>query len=195
MATPEKLKRYQKVKFENYKKVNELRINDNEAYIELDINGFDDIKDSYCLPDQIFLKQEFIDAILRRTNFIPLDYPLVLQIHNNTFTSNEKILVRKLIKNYFTLAKIEKEMELKKIRRKILFFLSFGLVGLIFVLLSYKNLIPFSDIISLVASFITSFSIWECSELFVFEEDDLKEQIIKYTHLSRIRVVFNKEDS
>jgi hypothetical protein len=195
MATPEKLKRYQKAKFESYKKVNELKINDNEAYIELDINGFDDIKDSYCLPDQIYLKQEFIDAILRRTNFIPLDYPLVLQIHNNTFTSSEKILVRKLIKNYFALAKVDKEMELKKIRRKVYIFLLFGIIGFIFILLSYKSLIPFSDIISVIASFITSFSIWECSELLIFEEDDLKEQIIKYNHLSRIRVVFNKEDS
>ena len=86
-------------------------------------------------------------------------------------------------------------MELKKIRRKVYIFLLFGIIGFIFILLSYKSLIPFSDIISVIASFITSFSIWECSELLIFEEDDLKEQIIKYNHLSRIRVVFNKEDS
>ena len=196
MATPDKLKRYQKAKFENYKKVNELKINDNEAYIEMKVNGFDDIKDDYCLTDGIVLKQEFIDAILLRTNYIPLDYPLVLQIYNNTFTSSEKILVRKLIKNYFTLAKIDKDMELKKLRRKIFFFLSFAFVGLIlFILTTIGELKTFQELISFIASFITSFSIWECSELIVFGEDDLKEQIIKYKHLSKIRVVFNKDNS
>ena len=97
MATPDKLKKYQKAKFESYKKVNDLKINDNEAYIEMKIDGFDDIKDDYCLTDGIVLKQDFIDAIVKRTNYIPLDYPLVLQIYNKTFTSSEKILVRKLI--------------------------------------------------------------------------------------------------
>ena len=35
MASPEKLKKYQKEKFESYKKINNLKVNDNEAYIEI----------------------------------------------------------------------------------------------------------------------------------------------------------------
>ena len=37
MASPEKLKKYQKEKFESYKKINNLKINDNEAYIEIKV--------------------------------------------------------------------------------------------------------------------------------------------------------------
>ena len=196
MATPDKLKRYQKAKFENYKKVNELKINDNEAYIEMRINGFDDIKDDYCLTDGIVLKQDFIDAIVKRTNYIPLDYPLVLQIYNKTFTSSEKILVRKLIKNHFTLEMIDREIELKKLRLKIYFFLSFAVLGFLLFLLTYIGFVKtLQELISFVASFITSFSIWEISELIVFGEDEIKEEIIKYKHLSKIRIVFNKDNS
>jgi hypothetical protein len=196
MATPDKLKKYQKAKFESYKKVNDLKINDNEAYIEMKIDGFDDIKDDYCLTDGIVLKQEFTDAILKRTNYIPLDYPLVLQIYNKTFTSSEKILVRKLIKNHFTLEMIDKEIELKKLRLKIYFFLSFAILGFLLYLLTYIGFVKtLQELISLVASFITSFSIWEISELIVFEEDEVKEEIIKYKHLSKIRIVFNKDNS
>ena len=196
MATPDKLKKYQKAKFESYKKVNDLKINDNEAYIEMKIDGFDDIKDDYCLTDGIVLKQDFIDAIVKRTNYIPLDYPLVLQIYNKTFTSSEKILVRKLIKNHFTLEMIDKEIELKKLRLKIYFFLSFAILGFLLYLLTYIGFVKtLQELISLVASFITSFSIWEISELIVFEEDEVKEEIIKYKHLSKIRIVFNKDNS
>ncbi len=196
MATPDKLKKYQKAKFESYKKVNDLKINDNEAYIEMKIDGFDDIKDDYCLTDGIVLKQDFIDAIVKRTNYIPLDYPLVLQIYNKTFTSSEKILVRKLIKNHFTLEMIDREIELKKLRLKIYFFLSFAVLGFLLFLLTYIGFVKtLQELISLVASFITSFSIWEISELIVFGEDEIKEEIIKYKHLSKIRIVFNKDNS
>ena len=192
MASPEKLKKYQKAKFENYKKVNNLKINDNEAYIEMKVDGFEDIIEDYSLQDRIVLKKEFIDAILNRVAYMPLDYPFVLQIYNKSFTSSEKILVRKLIKNHFTLAKIDKEMELKKLRRKIRFFLMFGVIGFIFVILTYREVFKY---FKEIATFVASFSIWECSELILFGEDDLKEEIIKYKHLSKIRVVFNKEDS
>ena len=109
MTSPDKLKKYQKEKFESYKKINNLRINDNEAYIEIKVKDYDSIISDYSLPDSPMLKQEFIDLIERRATIIPLDYPLVLEIHNTTFSSEEKIIVRKLIKNHFTFISINKE--------------------------------------------------------------------------------------
>ena len=40
MAYPDKLKKYQKEKFESYKKINNLKINDNEAYIEIKVKDY-----------------------------------------------------------------------------------------------------------------------------------------------------------
>ena len=45
-----------------------------------------------------------------------------------------------------------------------------------------------------IISFIASFSVWEFGELCLFEQDDLKEQILKYSHLAKIRIVYNKDD-
>jgi len=191
MDTPEKLKRYQKVKFENYKKVNDLKVNDDEAYIVLKINSLNDIITPYSMPEHTELKQGFFDIIRKKASIIPFDYPLVLEIHNQTFTSSEKILIRKLVKNYFTLEKINYETELKARRRKYNFFLIFGLLSFI----AYILLRNFSDIIALkeMLSFFSSFSIWEWAELILFEQDNLKEQLILNTHLSKIRVVFDKD--
>lgn len=191
METSEKLKRYQKVKFENYKKVNELKVNDDEAYIVLKIDSLNDIIAPYSMPDHPELKQEFFDIIRKKASIIPFDYPLVLEIHNKTFTSSEKILIRKLIKNYFTLEKINIETELKARKRKYNFFLVLGILSF----LSYMALKKFDNIIAVkeMLSFFSSFSIWEWAELILFEQDNLKEQVILNTHLSKIRVVFDKD--
>lgn len=192
MASPEKLKRYQKQKFDNYKKINDLKINDNEAYIELNVKDMNSIVSEYSTRDRIVLKKDFYDAIEHRVSYIPLDYPLVLEIHNKNFTAEEKILVRKLIKNHFKLITISKEMELKAIKRKSTFFLMSGLLGFGLLAIVYNfNIVPY---INELISFIASFSIWEFAELVMFEQDTLKEEIIMNKQLSKIRVVYNKDN-
>ncbi|MGN1370791.1 MAG: hypothetical protein ACI4XM_00715 [Candidatus Coprovivens sp.] len=191
MASPEKLKKYQKEKFEHYKKINNLKINDNEAYISLKVSDYKSIISDFSLEDQPVLKAEFIEVIEKRAEIIPLDYPLVLEIHNKTFSAEQKITVRKLIKNRFTFISINKETELKRIKQKSYYFLMLGIVTFIISMLLYnvKLLIPIYEILY----FIASFSIWEFGELVIFEQDDLKEEIIKYKHLSKIRVVYDKD--
>ncbi len=191
MASPEKLKKYQKEKFESYKKINNLKINDNEAYIEIKVKDYDSIISDYSLEESPVLKQEFIEVIERRASIIPLDYPLVLEIHNTTFSSEEKIIIRKLIKNHFTFISINKESELKRLRQKIKYLLLAGILTFIVSMLvvNIDFMVPFFEILN----FITWYSVWECGSLVLFDEDDLKEEIIKYKHLSKIRVVYNKE--
>ena len=176
MASPENLKKYQKEKFESYKKINNLRINDNEAYIEIKVKDYNNIISDYSLEENPVLKQEFIE---------------VLEIHNDNYSSEEKIIIRKLIKNHFTFISINKESELKRLRQKIKYLLIVGIVTFIIsmLLVNIDFMIPFFEILN----FITWYCIWECGSLILFAEDDLKEEIIKYKHLSTIRVVYNKE--
>lgn len=191
MASPEKLKKYQREKFEHYKKINNLKINDNEAYISIKVSDYNSIISDFSLEDQPVLKNEFIEVIEKRAEIIPLDYPFVLEIHNKNFTAEQKITIRKLIKNRFTFIYINKQSELKRLKQKGFYFLLLGLITFIISMLLYNNqvLIPIYEILY----FIASFSIWELCELVIFEQDDLKEEIIKYKHLSKIRVVYDKD--
>ena len=191
MASPEKLKKYQKEKFESYKKINNLKVNDNEAYIEIKVNDYKSIISAYSLEDNPVLKQEFIEVIERRASIIPLDYPLVLEIHNNTFSSEEKIIVRKLIKNHFTFISINKEAELKRLKQKSGYLLLTGMIMLIMSLL-IEN-IEVMGLIFEILNILTWLGVWECGSLVLFDGDNLKEEIIKYKHLSKVRVVYNKE--
>ena len=182
MASPEKLKKYQREKFEHYKKINNLKINDNEAYILIKVKNYESIISDYSLEDHPVLKNEFIEVIEKRAAIIPLDYPFVLEIHNKTFTAEQKIIVRKLIKNHFTFMCINKESELKRLKQKSFYLLLAGIITFIISMLVYKSdmLVPFFEILN----FISWYSIWECGEFVIFDQDDYNEQIIKYRHLS-----------
>ncbi len=191
MATPEKLKKYQREKFEHYKQINNLKVNDNEAYISLKVSNYDSIISDYSLEEYPTLKNEFVEVIEKRASIIPLDYPFVLEIHNKTFTAEQKITVRKLIKNHFTFMCINKQSELKRLKQKGFYLLLAGILTFIVSMLVYsiESLVPFFEILN----FISWYSIWEFGELVIFEQDDLKEEIIKYRHLSKIRVVYDKD--
>lgn len=193
MASPEKIKKYQREKFENYKRINELKINNNEAYIELKVNKIQNILNDYTLKDKMKLKKEFFEEIEYRASYIPLDYPIVLEIYNDNFTSEEKIMIRRNIKNHFEFEAINRQTNLKAITRKSTFFLIIGLIGFALLVLLYKiNAITY---IEDIVSFLASFSIWQFAELRIFEEDAIKEEIIRYKMLSKLRIVYNKEDS
>lgn len=192
MSSRDKLKRYQKAKFENFKKVNELKLNDDEAYIDLKLDDFKSIISTYSLSVNPILKEDFLSFIENYASYIPLDYPLVLEIHSKKIGAEDRILLRKLIKNHFSLMKINKEVELKALRRKSFFFLVMGVICFVILALAISyNILGF---MKEILSFIASFSIWEFGELYLFEQDNLKEQVLKYSHLAKIRIVYNKDD-
>ena len=174
MASPEKLKKYQKEKFESYKKINNLKVNDNEAYIEIKVKDYNSIISEYSLEDSPVLKKEFLNVIENRASVIPLDYPLVLEIHNNTFSSEEKIIVRKLIKNHFTFISINKETELKRLKQKSWYLLLAGMMMLIMSLLIER--IKVLGIIFEILNILTWLGLWECGSLVLFDGDDLKKK-------------------
>ncbi len=193
MASPDKFKKYQKEKFENYKKINNLKINDNEAYITLKIDKYENVISNYSLEDHPVLKKEFTDVIESRASIIPLDYPIVLEIHNKTFTSEQKIIIRKLIKNHFTFIAIDKESELKRLKHKSKFLMLAGIITFIMSMLVYNIdfMVPFFEILNLI----TWYGVWECGSLIIFDQDGINEEIIKYKHLSQVRIVYNKDNS
>lgn len=191
MTTRQSLKRYQKQKFENYKKINEINVSDDEAYIPIRVNSMDDIISNYSVRNNEMLSEEFIDILSSKAAYTTLDYPLVVEILNDSFTSEEKILVRKLIKNHFSLITIDKETELKALKRKENFFLFIGIFFFLILFLLYDSNV-FEGVLEVVL-FISSFSLWEWLEIVIFEHDELTEQILLNRHLSKIRVVFKKD--
>ena len=192
MHLREKIKRYQKKKFEKYKEINELKIADDEVYITLKIDNKDDVISKHSVKYEEILDESFMELITKKASYIPLDYPIVLELQYKELSSEDKILIRKLIRNYYKLEKIDKEMQLKEIERRTRFFLISGIIFFMIFICLYNS--ELSGIME-IASFIGSFSLWEFAEILIFDQDSLKEEVIKSNYLSKIRIVFNQENS
>ena len=192
MASFGNLKRYQRKKFNRYKELNEIKTKNDEAYIVLKVKDMNSILSEFSSNDRPTLKTEFYDLIETKASIIPLDLPLVLEIQNDNFSSSDKILIRKLIKNYFDLKKVTKEIEENALSRKARLLLTVGIlcICISYVLWNVSNLTFVNEIISVLSSF----SVWEFGALMLFEYDAIKEEIIKYNHLSRIRIIYDKEN-
>lgn len=193
MPTLDNVKKYQRKKFERYKELNDIKTKNDEAYIVVAVKDRDSIFSEYSSSERPILKIEFLDLIERRASFVPLELPLVLEIQNNNFTSEEKILIRKLIKNHFSLKTVTKEVEYENGCRKGRFLFTTGVIG--FSLLPFLGEFGKMAYIKEMISVIASFSFWEYSGLKLFDHDELKEEIIHYRHLSNIRVIYDKDNS
>lgn len=192
MHLREKIKRYQKKKFEKYKEINELKIADDEVYITLKIDNKDDVISKHSVKYEEVLDESFMELITKKASYISLDYPIVLELQYKELSSEDKILIRKLIRNYYKLERIDKEMQLKEIERRTRFFLISGIIFFMIFIWLYNS--ELSGIME-IASFIGSFSLWEFAEILIFDQDSLKEEVIKCNYLSKIRIVFNQENS
>ena len=101
------LKKYQKQKFREFQKIDETPIKDNEAYITLSVSSFAELISKFSTKSSPILNKEFLDIIYTKAKYIPLEHPITLFIESDKLTSDEKIIIRKLIKAHFTLKKIK----------------------------------------------------------------------------------------
>ena len=191
MASFGKLRKYQRKKFKRYKEFNEIKTKNDEAYIVVKVNDLSSVLSEYSTPERPTLRQDFVDVIERKASFVPLDIPLVLEIQNDNLTSTEKIMVRKQIKSYFNLKKVNVEIEEDVLSRKARFLFTSGIICLCMIpaISSFNKLEFLKEVLSVLASF----SIWELGSMLLFEYDDVKEKKVKYNHLSKIRVIYDKE--
>ena len=148
------IKRNQRKKFKRYKELNEITTKNDEAYIFLKVKNMESILSDYSADERPTLNNDFYDLIETKASVIPLDLPLVLEIKNDNFTSSDKILIRKLIKNHFELKRVAKEVEEDTLIRKARFLLTTGIpcICISFVMWNMSSLTFANEIVSVLAS-------------------------------------------
>ena len=183
-----KLKKYQTKKFDYYKTLNEYYIENGDAYISMKVYTIDDIISKYSIKNDEVLNYEFMRYLETNASYIPDEYSLVLEICNHHFSDEEKEIIQKVIRNHYSISLINKKEELKTYQRKGFYLLLSGLVSLlIYAILAYtESLIILSEIFSLVFCF----AMWEATDITIFDNDSIKEEIVKLQNLSEIRIIF-----
>ncbi len=183
-----KLKKYQTKKFDYYKTLNEYYIENGDAYISMKVYTIDDIISKYSTKNDEVLNYEFMRYLETNASYIPDEYSLVLEICNHHFSEEEKEIIQKVIRNHYSISLINKKEELKTYQRKGFYLLMTGLVSLlIYAILAYTNhLIILSEIFSLIFCF----AMWEATDITIFDNDSIKEEIVELQNLSEIRIIF-----
>ena len=183
-----KLKKYQTKKFDYYKTLNEYYIENGEAYISVNVYSMDDIISRYSVKNDEVLNYEFMRYLETNSSYIPDDSPLVLEICNHHFNDEEKEIIRKVISNHYGISLINKNEELKANKRKGKYLVLFGLLSfIIFACLAYLDKLM---IIREIFSLIFCFTIWEATDIVIFNDDQIKEEIYNLQNLSEIKIIF-----
>jgi hypothetical protein len=183
-----KLKKYQTKKFDYYKTLNEYYIENGDAYISIKVYTIDDIISKYSVKNDEVLNYEFMRYLETNASYIPDKYSLVLEICNHHFNEEEQEIIKKVIRNHYSISLINKKEELKSYKRKGYYLLLTGLVSLfIYAILAYTGkLLILSEIFSLIFCF----AMWEATDITIFDNDDIKEEIVELQNLSEIQVIF-----
>ena len=98
-----KLKKYQKKKFDYYKMINDYYLVNNEAYISVKTTSVNDIVSKYSINKDEILNDEFVRFVNTNASYIPDNYSLVLEICNHQFSEDEKNIITKVIENHYEL--------------------------------------------------------------------------------------------
>lgn len=191
MASFGKLKNYQRKKFARYKELNDIKTKNDEAYIVVAVKDVKSILSEFSSDDRPTINRDFVELIESKASFVPLETPLVLEIQTASITSSDKILVRRLVKSYFNLKKINAEVKADTLSRKARFLFTIGVLCTCVV--PFIGNVSKLSLLTEMLSILASFSVWEFGSLMLFDYDDVKEELVKYNHLSKIRIIYDKE--
>ncbi len=183
-----KLKKYQTKKFDYYKTLNEYNIDNGKADISGNVYSRDYIICRYSVKNDEILNYEFMRYLETNSSYIPDEYPLVLEICNHHFNDEDKEIIRKVISNHYGISLINKNEELKANKRKGRYLILFGLLSLVIygVLAYMSKLMIMREIFSLIFCF----TIWEATDITIFNNDQIKEEIINLQNLSEMKIIF-----
>ena len=87
------IKKFKNKKF-NYKKyVKDFYIENGKAHVHANVSCYEDIISKYSVEGYEFLNQDFIDYIEEVTYYIPVEYPVILEISGCKFTEKEEEII------------------------------------------------------------------------------------------------------
>lgn len=179
--------------FNYYKVLDDYYLEDGIGYIPVKVNSIDDIISRYSIKNSEILNYEFMRYIDINANFIPWGYPLTLEIHGPKFSDKEKRLIRKTLRNHYSLLLVNKKVELKDLRVRGLHLIIAGVVSfVIYLILMYLN-VNYAPL-ELMA-FLFWLALWEGFDAEVLSTSDIKDEIKDLEYLSNMNITFEEEES
>ena len=177
----------------NFKKhVRDYYIENGVAYISCNVKDYYDIIDPHSVEGYEWLNHSFVRFVEENANYIPPEYPILLEICGAYFTKKQEERIEHAIREYYALKLGEAQDEVAETRRKIWILLIGGIVVL-------SLLVLLSKIINVNGTYLTEilfiffwFCIWEAGDLFFYDRDELLYTKTITAQLESMKIEFSR---
>ncbi|MCR5300787.1 MAG: hypothetical protein K6D92_07875 [Erysipelotrichaceae bacterium] len=184
-------RQFARKKVDYYKYVKDFYLEDGLAYISCNVKDYYDIIDSRSVEGYEWLDESFAWFIESNAFYIPIEYPIVLEICGKKFTEQQQDTIIETIGDYYELKLGDKQMDLNNNTYRILAVVLFSIIAIIIAM--FIRGIRGESIISEISLIMVWFFVWALPDLALFERRDLQEEKTYAAQLASIIVKFKEE--
>lgn len=185
------LRQLKKKKIEGEKYVKDFYIENDIAFITCNVKKFNDIIDPFSASEYEWPNKDFLYFVESNAQYIPVEYPIVLEINGKTFTEKEKNTIREAIHDYYALKMGDAQLAIGANRRKALTLLITGVVASLGVQLVNK-ISPGLPLREAIVMLFWLF-LWEGLDCLLLDGKDLKEKKTEAAQMANITINFKDE--
>jgi len=185
------LKRFSEKSVDVAKFVRELYVDNGLAYISCSVGDYYDIIDKYSVDGYEWLNSEFTRFIEENANYVPTEYPIVLEICGKKFNKKQRENIEATIADYYALKMGDVQLALEKNRNKSIVLLTLGLVFALIIFLVNKTSI--SNVFTEAVLVFFWMFLWDFAETAWFDRNDLYESKVEAAQMASIKVTFQEE--
>ena len=180
--------RFKNKKVDISRYIKDYYVENNLAYISVNVNSYEDIISKYSVVGYEDLNQEFVDYIEENAEYIPLEYPIVLEITGTRFSKERQKTIIEAISDYYNMKLGETQEELSSNSR-------FSLLLLVLAVISVLLYLRFSmgQFFSTALELGIWFFVWTFADIFWLERNEIKERKTDYAQLFSMKVIFKEE--
>ena len=168
----EKIKIYSKEKYLDGYIKREFLTDDGTAEIFLNINDKDELFDSYTVGEQKDLRKDIYDFIEEKSSMLGNEIPIRLDIDGCSFTAREQEIIKHILKEHYAIELYKIQKEFFHHINKTISLIVLGILS--FILYMFFSYFTNNDYSLIIFSFISSFSLWEAMDSFIYTMSEIR---------------------
>ncbi len=186
----ENIKKFSKKSVDLDKFVKDIYVDNGLAYISCNVTDYYDIIDRLSVSGYEWINGHFARFLEQNANYIPTEYPIVLEICGHRFTKEQQESIEATIADYYALKMGDTQMELEKNKGRAIFLAVMALVFACFVYLTSRLTGAAVSVLVEVVFILFWVFVWELADCLLFERRDLREARTEAAQLASLKVTF-----